>query len=213
MNFGCVYSFAWVATVTLASVMVNATYHESALPFARANSARDNVEVSFPPAKPLVLTRADSAEKTAPKTVEKEKAPRFTLMDSNDKPFALSFPREKPVVITVGDQGAQGQTDRWRKPLEKRYGERVENCAVAWLEEIPSFMRGAVTKIIQTTYDWVLLDWNGAAAKRYRCKANSANIFVLSTDGYILFEAHGDMKKKRMDELVEILDAALEKTE
>ena len=156
---------------------------------------------------------AEPTEKTAPDATPKKKAPRFTLMDSYDKPFALSFPREKPVVLSIGDQGAEDQTDHWRKPLEKRYGERVENCAVAWLEAIPSLMHGAVTKIIQTGYGWVLMDWTGAVSKRYRCKSNGANIFVISTDGFILFEAHGDATKKRMQELYAILDEALEKPE
>ncbi|MDK1021667.1 MAG: hypothetical protein QGD90_08550 [Candidatus Hydrogenedentes bacterium] len=56
-------------------------------------------------------------------------------------------------------------------------------------------MRTAVLKIIWQSYDWVLLDWNGAVAKRNRCKTNAANVFLLSEDGQILFEQHGKATK------------------
>ena len=140
---------------------------------------------------------------------KKEKAPRFTLMDSHDEPFGLTFPREKPVLLTFSDQGGSDEMDAWNEPLLKRYDDQVERCAVAWLEAIPTLMRGAVEKIIQTTYDWVLLDWSGAVAKRYRCKANAANVFIISSDGFILFEHHGKMTKKRLDAAYAILDEAL----
>ena len=161
----------------------------------------------------VVLIAADTVEKSAPETVKKEKAPRFTLMDSHDQPFAFTFPIEKPVLLTFGDQGGHDEMDGWTKPLLKKYDGRIRHTAVAWLEEIPSLMQGAVTKIIQTTYDWVLLDWTGAVAKRYRCKASAANVFIVSRDGFILFEHHGKMTKKRLEEAYAILDEALKKDE
>ena len=142
---------------------------------------------------------------------KKEKAPRFTLMDSDDEPFGFTFPYERPVLLTFADQGGHEEMDAWTEPLLERYGERIEHKAVAWLEEIPSLMRTAVLKIIQQSYDWVLLDWNGAVAKRYRCKANGANVFLISKDGYILFEHHGKATKKRLNEAYEILDEELKK--
>ncbi len=144
------------------------------------------------------------------KPVKKEKAPRFTLMDSQDEPFAFSFPTEKPVLLTFADQGGSEQMEAWNKPLLSRYEGRVERRAVAWLEAIPTLMRGAVEKVIQTTYDYVLMDWSGAVAKRYRCKANAANVFLISKDGFILFEHHGKMTKKRLEEAFAILDKELE---
>ena len=142
--------------------------------------------------------------------VTKKKAPRFTLMDSHDEPFALTFPTEKPVLLTFSDQGGSEQMEAWNKPLLKRYEGRVERRAVAWLEAIPTLMRGAVEKVIQATYDYVLMDWSGSAAKRYRCKANAANVFLISKDGFILFEHHGKISKKRLEEAYAILDKELE---
>ena len=134
-------------------------------------------------------------------------------MDSHDKPFAFTFPVEKPVLLTFADQGGHEQMEAWNKPLQERYGDRIERRAVAWLEAIPTLMRGAVEKIIQTTYDYVLLDWNGAVAKRYRCKANAANVFLVSQDGFILFEHHGKMTKKRLETAYAILDKELKEGE
>ena len=152
---------------------------------------------------------ADEAE-NVPK---KEKAPRFTLMDSHDEPFAFTFPVKNPVLLTFADQGGHEQMDAWTEPLLEKYGDRIEHRAIAWLEEIPSLMHGAVEKIIQQSYDWVLLDWSGAVAKRYRCKANAANVFLVSKDGFILFEHHGKMTKKRLEAAYAILDEALKEGE
>ena len=148
---------------------------------------------------------ADDAEKP----LKKEKAPRFTLRDSHDEPFGFIFPVKKPVLLTFADQGGHEQMDAWTEPLLKRYGDRIEHRAVAWLEEIPSLMHGAVEKIIQQTYSWVLLDWTGAVAKRYRCKASAANVFLISRDGFILFEHHGKMTKERLKAAYTILDKEL----
>ena len=148
---------------------------------------------------------ADDAEKP----LKKEKAPRFTLMDSHDEPFAFMFPVEKPVLLTFADQGGHEQMDAWTEPLLERYGDRIQHRAIAWLEAIPSLMRGTVEKVIQQSYDWVLLDWNGAVAKRYRCKVNAANVFVVSKDGFILFEHHGKLTKKRLEAAYTILDKEL----
>ena len=152
---------------------------------------------------------ADDTEKP----LKKEKAQRFTLMDSHDEPFAFMFPVEKPVLLTFADQGGHEQMDAWTEPLLERYGDRIQHRAVAWLEAIPSLMHGAVEKIIQQSYDWVLLDWNGAVAKRYRCKANAANVFLISRDGFILFEHHGKMTKERLKAAYTILDKELKEGE
>ena len=148
---------------------------------------------------------ADDAD-VSPK---KEKAPRFTLMDSHDEPFAFMFPVEKPVLLTFADQGGHEQMDAWTEPLLEKYGDRIDHRAVAWLEAIPSLMHGAVEKVIQQSYDWVLLDWSGAVAKRYRCKANAANVFLVSKDGFILFEHHGKVTKERLEAAYKILDKEL----
>ena len=145
------------------------------------------------------------------KASEKEKAPRFTLMDTDDEPFAFTYPYEKVVLQTFADQGGHEQMDAWTEPLLERYGDRIEHKAVAWLEAIPALMRTMVLKIVQESYDWVLLDWNGAVARRYRCKANVANLFLISKDGHILFEQHGKATKKRINEAFEILDEELKK--
>jgi len=147
------------------------------------------------------------------KPLKKEKTPRFTLMDSHDEPFVFTFPVEKPVLLTFADQGGHEQMDAWTQPLLERYGDRIDHRAVAWLEAIPSLMRGAVEKIIQQSYNWVLLDWDGAVAKRYRCKANGANVFLVSTDGFILFEHHGKMTKERLEAAYKILDSELKEGE
>lgn len=160
----------------------------------------------------LSLAFAASADE-AGKAPEREKAPRFTLMDSDGEPFAFTFPREKPVLLTFADQGGHEQMDAWLEPLLKRYGERIEHKAVAWLEFVPASMRAVVLKVVQQSYDWVLLDWNGAVAKRYRCKANAANVFLVSKDGRILFEDHGPATKKRLKEAYKILDEELKKIE
>ncbi len=144
---------------------------------------------------------------------EREEAPRFTLMDSDGEPFGFSFPLEKPVLLTFADQGGHEQMDAWTEPLLERYGERLEHKAVAWLAFIPASMRTVVLKIVQQSYDWVLLDWNGAVAKRYRCKANVANVFLVSKDGHILFENHGKATKKRLKKAYETLDEELKKKE
>ncbi len=160
----------------------------------------------------LALASVGSAgeAKQAPK---REKAPRFTLMDSDGEAFAFTFPREKPVLLSFADQGGHEQMDAWLKPLLKRYGERLEHKAVAWLEFVPAAMRTVVLKVVQQSYDWVLLDWNGEVAKRYRCKANAANVFLISKDGRILFENHGPATKKRLKEAYKILDEELKKRE
>ncbi len=90
----------------------------------------------------VVFIAADTAEKTTPETVKKEKAPRFTLMDSHDEPFGFIFPVDKPVLLTFADQGGHEQMDAWTEPLLERYGDRIPHRAVAWLEASPRLLRG-----------------------------------------------------------------------
>lgn len=141
---------------------------------------------------------------------QKEKAPRFVLMGVDDEPFGMMFPREKVVIMTIADQGGQAPIEEWSGHLEKRYGARIERIRVAWLEAVPKAMHGAVVKIIKDGYPGVLLDWNGATAKRYRCKTSAANVFVLSKDGFILFQYRGEFSQEDLEKAYDVLDAALD---
>lgn len=155
----------------------------------------------------------EEAPEEEPKKVKRLRAMMFRLMDSYDESFLFKFPREKPVLLTFGDQGAQGQVEPWREALEKRYGDGMEHCAVAWLEGIPEVLQGAVKKIIREGYDWVLLDWTGDIAQSYRCKPSVANVFVIGTRGAILFEYHGEVSEEHLNTIYGILDKSVKRVD
>lgn len=146
----------------------------------------------------------------APQSSAEEKAATFTLKDEKGTSFTLTFPRTKPLLLTFGDQVGGMAVNKWRMTIEKKYGDRMEYCRVAWLELIPSLMRGAVEKIIKETYPGTLLDWSGDTAKLYGCKSNKANVFVINREGAIVYQIHISMSDKELRKVYKIVDVLLE---
>jgi len=137
---------------------------------------------------------------------EQKKAPRFALSDSYDKEFMLSFPRETPVFLSFADREAGDGVNVWRDSLKERYGDKLEFQAVAWLEGLPSLMHGPVKKIIRDSYDWVLLDFSGTASNSYGAKPSVPNVFIISADGFVLWEHRGAATPEGLQALYDFLD-------
>lgn len=147
----------------------------------------------------------DGSDKTEPNT---KQAPSFTLPNTDDGLTRVKWPREKIVYLSIGDQGGSDQVQAWTNAVKERMGDRLEYLSIAWLEAIPSNLKGAVETIIKSTYPWVLLDWAGTAAKRYEAKAGTANVFIIDTDGTILKHYTGAVSDARLDEVEDVVAEA-----
>ena len=112
----------------------------------------------FAATSPGVADEADVAPK-------KEKAPRFTLMDSHNEPFAFMFPVEKPVLLTFADQGGHEQMDAWTEPLLEKYGDRIDHRAVAWLEAIPRLMTRSGGEVSRQDCALGVVEWRRAVGE------------------------------------------------
>lgn len=135
------------------------------------------------------------------------KAIEFTLEDPSKKKVKVSFPREKPLFLSLADREGSEQIPDWAKPVKEAFADRVEHIGVADLQAIPSLMRGPIRLFFKGVEGYVLLDWEGEVCKQYKVKAKTALIVILDRDGTVLSRHEGAADDEQVSEIIEILNA------
>ena len=122
----------------------------------------------------------------------RRKAPSFALQDQYEKTHTFTYPQEKPLVLSIGDQASADDALDWKEAILKKYDDRIRYVPIANLAELPTVLRGAVRLAMRTVEkDPVLCDWDGTVSKSYGARKNVVNIIIVSPGGHILHRAHG----------------------
>ena len=166
MNFGCAYSGALVVAIMLASIVVSAS--------------------------------------------DQEMASAFTLENPSKKKITVSFPRAKPLLLTLGDQNGAKQIKGWVQPIKKEFGDALDVIGVANLEAIPSLMRGAARLMFKKTEGVLLLDWTGKVNQQYATRKGTANILVIEPGGAIALRFKGPVNDERLERALAVIAELVE---
>jgi hypothetical protein len=123
----------------------------------------------------------------------------FTLKDQYDSTFTLSAHRATVVILVGGDREGSRLMGSYGRALHRRFG--AERAVVigdfAQLRGVPFFVKGSVRRRFQGTQTDgspktpVLLDWDGAIARRIGFEEHLANVYVIDRDGVLRFRAAG----------------------
>ena len=126
-------------------------------------------------------------------------APTFTLDDQHEKTHTLSFPREKPLVISVADPGGARDAPKWTDMMKAKYGDQIEFWSIANLHFIPELGHGAARVGIRaTSKDPVLCDWDGGVSEKLGAKRGQANIIIISPAGEITLRTGGKVEPQKL---------------
>jgi len=136
---------------------------------------------------------------------DQQKAPTFTLEDPHKKSVKVSFPREKPLFLSLADREGSEEIPGWAKPIKDAYGDQIEHIGVADLNAIPGLMRGPIRMFFRSVEGYVLMDWDGEVCKQYGVKAKTALIVVVDRDGGVLAREEGAADDARVDAMKEVL--------
>ena len=135
----------------------------------------------------------------------------FTLKDQYDSTFTLSAHRAAVVILVGGDREGSQLMAPYVAALRTRFG--AGSAAVirqfAQLRGIPFFMKGSVRGRFQSRRPdgsprvSVLLDWDGAIARRIGFAEDLANVYVIDRDGVLRFAAAGRGEDAELSALLE----------
>ena len=138
----------------------------------------------------------------------------FELSDQYDFTRKLAFPATNITVITVADKKGSAQVDSWVLPLANRYGERVAIAGIADVSTVPRLLRSTVQKQFKKRWSHtVMLDWEGTVVRRFHCRADEANVFVIDRQGRVTSCFFGAASSASLGALFHSVDLALSATE
>lgn len=140
-----------------------------------------------------------------------QQAPAFTLEDQFREVHTLSFPRARPCVILFADREGSKQIERWLASLYQRYKNALDVCEAALLDRVPDTLRPTVRFFFKQKADHpILMDWDGAVARKFSCRPKEANVFVVDRNGAIVYTVHGEADPSRLSEVCQAADQLLE---
>ena len=159
----------------------------------------------------VIVGVASSAASREQKTLEFELEDQFrTVHRASD--FVGS------VVLLIGSdrhgvEFNQGWGEAIRSALaDHPRSDRVTHLAYADLEGVPFFLKGTVRgKFPRQPEHWVLMDWEGEVASRYRFTPASSNILVVAPDGALaLHHAGTEIDETSVDEIAAAIERLLD---
>lgn len=116
----------------------------------------------------------------------------FTLADQFGTHHAVTFPRERPLLLVVGDRRGSEEIDAWIPPLKERWKDLTDMHGIADVQAVPRFLRGRITEAIRKSRPKpLLLDFEGRVTSALPCEKKAANIFAISKEGRILAHVFG----------------------
>ena len=116
----------------------------------------------------------------------------FELPDQFGQRHAVTFPRERPVLLLVGDRKGSEEVDGWIEPLKSRWGQVADIVGVADVDGVPRLFRGRLADSIRKSRPKpVMLDFDGTITKALACRGKTANVFVLDRTGRVLASVTG----------------------
>lgn len=131
-----------------------------------------------------------------------EKIAVIELPDQFGKNHQITFPKDRPVLVTAADmKGADAMTP-WITALKNHYRTNAIFIGIADVRSVPLPLRSFVRSKFKKKYTYpVLLDWNGAILKQLSPKASVPNIYLFSKTGEVLRHIHGPFAGEKLQEL------------
>ena len=139
-------------------------------------------------------------------------APKFELEDQRYNVHSVDFSGEKPVVIAFTDRESGNQLQGWALKLIGSYGDKIESHRIADFSKLDPGIhhvgRGMLTRLPIP----ILIDYDGAVAKKYGFKGGDAALFVVAPDGTIKQRALGEITDEKWAQVAAALDGLLTPT-
>jgi hypothetical protein len=116
----------------------------------------------------------------------------FELPDQFGTRHAFSFPRERPLLLLVGDRRGSEDIDAWVAPLKARWSHVADIHGIADVQAVPRFLKQRVTEAIRKSRPKpLLLDFEGSVTRQLPFERKAANVFVIDPTGRVLAHVHG----------------------
>lgn len=158
-----------------------------------------------------MVLRANAAPNSEPSIAPTNAPALIELRDQYDAPQKLSFPATNLTVLTIADKKGSAQIAGWVAPLKQRFGRQLGIRGLADVSTVPRPLRGMVRAKFQKLQAYpVMLDWSGAAVKRFTYVPGQASVLLLDGRGRILKRWSGEASPKAVQDLCAAIDRALE---
>lgn len=155
-------------------------------------------------------TEAMPANRVQIAKVETAHAAGFTLDDQFGKTHEYQFPKEKVSVLLFADREGSEQIEGWVRPLYDKYRTSVDVDGVALLKGVPELMRGTIKFLFRKQVAHpIMMDWTGETTELFDCHAKEASVFVIDTQGQIVFTTYGEATPERLASVVEAVEAVI----
>ena len=143
-------------------------------------------------------------------------APDWTLQDVKEKQHNLKKLRGKLVFLIMGNRKIRKEDDKWAEAFQKDYKKdpRIAAYIIADMRSVPGFIpKRFIRSRLKKNPPPVpfLLDWKGDTHKRYHTEKKKPNLYLISSQGKIVFHRKADFKPDIYAELKKQIDALLTK--
>ena len=144
-------------------------------------------------------------------------APDFTLQDVEEKPHKLKKLQGKLVFLIMGNRKIRKEDDKWAEAFQKDYknNEKITAYIIADLRSVPGFIpKRFILSQLKKKPPPVkfLLDWKGQVHQKYQTDKKKPNLYLISSEGIILFHRKDNFKQNIYEELKKKIDTLLTKT-
>ncbi len=157
------------------------------------------------PAPALEPSAPAETPRTLP-TVDVDALSRVKMIDQFDQQHSLSFPEERPVLITANGRRGQEQIKQWLDPLKEEFGDQVRLISVADIRGLPGFLRGSMKEKFRTDLPQpVIMDFSGDVVRLLPSDPANVTLTVLDRSGKVIFAASGSPSQAQLQSLTEVL--------
>jgi hypothetical protein len=133
----------------------------------------------------------------------------FELADQFGGTHRYDFPRQRPLILLVGDRKGSEEIDGWIGPLKKHFAATADITGIADMRGIPRFLRERITAAIKKSRPApVMLDFDGLVTDRLPCVRKVANVFVIGPRGNLVDTVSGVADDARIATLQKAVHSA-----
>lgn len=136
----------------------------------------------------------------------------FELTDQRNNTANVDFSGEKPVVIAFTDRESGSQLQGWALRLMGTYGDKIDSYRIADFSKLDPGIHHVGRTMLNNVPVSVLIDYDGAVAKKYRFEGGEAALFVVAPGGTIKARAFGEITDEKWSRLAAAVDSILERS-
>lgn len=158
---------------------------------------------------------AVAKEEKAPKIGDK--APEFTLQDTEEKQYELKKLRGKIVFLIMGNRRIRKEDDKWAVAFHNTYkeNEKISAFIIGDLRSVPGFIpkRFVLSQLKKKPPPLpFLLDWKGEVHQTYHTEKKMPNLYLISSEGKLIYHRKANFSDENYLELKKKIDTHLKLT-